>query len=161
MRARPLILAAVALLIVWGEVSPIVGQPKKAPTAPRPVPKRPNRPPQESPAREIERFQNMPPLEREKELAKLPPARRARVEQQMERLDKMPPAQRAQALRRLQAFEDLPPQRRVAVRQQIQSLQALPRGERQAWLNSDEMRSKFSPEEQKLLRERFGQPELH
>jgi hypothetical protein len=162
--------AAAALLFVWGDVSPAVAQnkPKKVAPPPHPPPKpppnqraNPNRPPQESPAREIERFQNMSPEQREKELAKLPPARRARVQEQMERFDKMPPAQRAQALKRLQAFEDLPPQRRVAVRQQIQSLRGLPRQERLAWLNSEEMQKNYSPAEQKLIRESFPQAELH
>jgi hypothetical protein len=166
---RRLSVTAVAWVVVWGGVSLHAGQPKAQPKPkaqappPRQAPNRPNRPqqPPQSPTREVERFLNMPADQREKELSKLPPARRERVEQQVDRLNKMPPAQRAQELRRLQAFEDLPPQRRVVVRQQIQSLQALPRPERQAWLNSDEMKRNFSPAEQQILRERFGQQQLH
>lgn len=167
MRMRLLIVAALAWLGVGGGVSLLAAQGKKgAPPAAHPPPNRPNpkannpNRPQPNPAKEVERFLNMPPEQREKELAKLPPARRARVEQQVERLNKLPPAQRARELQRAAEFEELPPQRRVAVRQQIQNLRALPRDERQAWLNSEEMKSRFSPAEQKLLRESFGQQEL-
>jgi hypothetical protein len=152
-------LITVAVLAAGVCVSPAIAQKKGGPSVPRPAPKRPNRPPQ-NPARELERFQRMAPADREKELAKLPPERRAQFEQRLQRFDKMPPAQREKALKRLEAFGNLTPERRTAVRQEIEHLQSLPPEQRKAALSGDEIKKNFSPEEQKLLHEATGQPEL-
>lgn len=146
--------AAAALLVVWGGVSPAAAQGKKGPKTPSPRVSRP----QQNPAKELDRFQRMSPEERQKELDKLPPARRQQIEQRLERLQNLSPKQRQQALDRLQKLHDLPPERQHAVRQELQQLRALPPGERKERLNQDS--EKFSPDELKLLRESSGQREM-
>src|SRR5579859_608851 len=92
---------AITVLSVTGYVSTAAAQGKKGGAAvPRPAPKRPNRPAQ-NPARELDRFQKMSAPDRQKALDKLPPERRAQVEQRLQRLDKMPAGQREKALKRL------------------------------------------------------------
>src|SRR5579863_2017152 len=112
MRMR-LLFAVAALAVVWGGVGPLAAQKKTAANPPHPAnPPKPGNPngrgPQESPAKQLERFQQMSPQDREKALAKLPPARRAKVEEQLQRLDSMPPAQREKLLKREEAFQNLP-----------------------------------------------------
>ena len=148
-------------LLVWGCAFPATAQNRKTgrTQAPRAAanPNRANNPPR-NPAEELRRFQDMSPDQREKALAKLPMARRQRLEQQLQRFENMPPAQRERAMRRLEALQSLAPERRVAIRQQIQELRGLPPKERRQWLNSEEMKQNFSPEEQRLLRESFNLP---
>ncbi|MBZ5604622.1 MAG: DUF3106 domain-containing protein [Acidobacteriia bacterium] len=152
--------AAVALIALAGYVSPAAAQGRKGGAAvPRPAPRRPNRP-QQNPARELERFQKMSPADRQKELDRLPPERRAQVEQRLQRLDRLSPAQREKELRRLEAFQNLDPQRRNAVRQELQNLRSLSPEERKARLSSEDVKKNFSSDEQKILHEASGQPEL-
>jgi len=157
-----LVIAVAALAVVWGGVSPMAAQRRSMGSAPRvsKAPRAPNaagakqNPNRENPAKELERFQKMSPEDREKALDKLPPARRARVEQQLERFDNMPPEQRERQLQRLQAFQELPPERRAVVRQEIQDLRGLPPRLRKDKLNGEEL-DQFSPEEQDLIRGSF------
>lgn len=166
-------IAVAALAVVWGGVCPLAAQrraPAK-PSAPPPRMARPARgpngprggPPRQNPVDQLERFQQMSPNDREKELSKLPPARRARVEQQLANLDKLTPQQRERRLARLRTLQSLPPERRQAVQQEIRDLRALPPRLRAARLNDEEMKT-FSPVEQQLIRDTFpraarGQPE--
>ena len=151
---------AVTAVVLAGYVSPsVIAQKKGGPSVPRPAPRRPNRP-QQNPARELERFQKMSPADREKELQKLPPERRAQVEQRLQRLDSLPPAQRERQLKRLEALGDLQPDRRNAVRDELQNLRGMTKEQRKARLSSDAVKKNFSPEEQKILHEAVGQPEL-
>jgi hypothetical protein len=115
-----------------------------------------NAQPQPNPAVELRRFLDMKPEQREKELAKLPPPRRARVEQQLQKFDDMPAEQRERQLQRLQAMFNLPPERRQAVNQEIQRIKTFaPGAERRKQLYSEEFQQKFSPEEKELIYSQF------
>src|SRR5579871_5416117 len=61
--------------------------------APRNNPQAANNP-QVRPAKELERFLNMPEEDRQKALAKLPAQQRLRMQRQIENLEKLPPDQR-------------------------------------------------------------------
>lgn len=163
------ILIAVTALVVWGHVSLATGQVKRPPGSappranPNPNARRPNKPNGKgsgNPAKELERFQKMSPDQRQKEMAKLPPAQRERMERQLERFEKMPPAQREQALKRLEALHKLSPQRRAAVTDELQNLRSMPPAERKTRLDSDEIKHNFSPDERKLLHESVGQQQI-
>src|SRR5271154_5468500 len=71
---------------VWGDVSLAQAQVRPAAQPPprgNPNPRRPNKPgakAQANPAKELERFQKMSPEQRQKEMAKLPPAQRVRMQ---------------------------------------------------------------------------------
>jgi len=114
------------------------------------------------PAVELRRFLDMKPEQRQKELAKLPPQRRERVEEQISRLESQPPEQRERNLQRLEAMQNLKPERRQAVNQEIQRIrESLPspgverRQQLQQHLYNDDFKQRFSPEEQALIRGAF------
>jgi hypothetical protein len=108
----------------------------------------------------VQRLLNMTPEEREKALARLPPERRAQIEQRLNRLAQLPPEQRAELQQRYQAFQSLPRDRQDAVRLELQSLRALPPRLRQRRLASPGFQREYSPEEQRLLRESLGLPNV-
>jgi hypothetical protein len=97
MRMRGLI--AMLVPLVWGQVSPaqsrqpVAAQQRSNPNARRPE-NPPNNPPKQppNPAKELERFQKMSPEQRQKEMAKLRPAQRERMERLLERFENMPPS---------------------------------------------------------------------
>jgi phage-related protein len=129
------------------------------------------RPPDAARLPEIERFSRMPPARQERELEKLPPDRRRRVERQLRRYNQLSPEQRQElrqryemfrrlpperqeALRRaFRDFEQLPPERRRAVRAAFQRLRAMPPAKREARMKSAGFRSRFNKRERKILRE--------
>jgi hypothetical protein len=160
MRTRGLRIA-VAVLFVCGAIS---AQQTKKPPKPPPPPKAhpagkgpggaPNRP-QLNTAKELDQFSKMSPQDREKALAKLPPQRRAAVEQRFARYQQMTPEQQEKFKQRMEEMESLPKDRQNAVRDAIQRLQALPVPQRRKALNSDEFNQNFSPDEQRLIRDRF------
>jgi hypothetical protein len=127
----------------------------------------------------IDRWNQMSPEERERELAKLPPWRARIIRERIRRYNQLPPAekqalreryqrfsqlppeQQALVRRRLQEFRQLPLARRPVVRREVELLRALPEAERRARLNSEEFRTRFSPQEQEIVRditEIFPQP---
>jgi len=133
----------------------------KPPPAPQSKPPK-NTKPQPNPAVELRRFLDMKPEQRQKELAKLPPQRRERVEEQISRLESQPPEQRERNLQRLEAMQNLKPERRQAVNQEIQRIrESLPspgverRQQLQQHLYNDDFKQRFSPEEQALIRGAF------
>jgi hypothetical protein len=140
-------------------------QAKKPPPPPKPPAKiappkpgngNPNKQPAKPiPAEQLGRLLNMTPEQREKNLSKLPPPQRQRLENQLNNLDKMSPEQRAQRLDQISRLEKMPPARQQAVTKEMQSIQALPVPERRARLHSPEFNQTYSPEEQQLIRERF------
>jgi hypothetical protein len=103
----------------------------------------------------LERFLKMTPEEREKALSRLPPERRAVIEQRLQRYENLTPEQKERMNQRLDSFQSLRPARRIAVRQELQRLRQMSFAERRKTLNSEEERQKFSPEEYQLLRESF------
>lgn len=133
---------AVIVLAVCGVVVPAYGQAKALPRRPPALP---------GPA--LRRLSEMTPEQRQKALSRLAPERRARIEEQLNRLDQLPPEQRARLIERYEVFQGLPPDRRVAVRAELQALRKLPTPELHQRLNSPEFQQNFSPEEQRLLRE--------
>lgn len=97
----------------------------------------------------------MSPEEQQKQLAKLPPARRAAVEQRLARYQRLTPQQQEQFKQRLEMMQSLPRDRQNAVRQEIQRLRALPPAERRRALNGEELNQNYAPDEQKLIRDAF------
>jgi hypothetical protein len=97
----------------------------------------------------------MSPEEREKALAQLPPERRQRMEQQLQRYEKLTPQQKERVQKRLEMLQSLPPRRQAAVRQELQLLRQMPFAQRKKLLNSEDEKLRFSPEEMDILRETF------
>src|SRR5271154_4314540 len=88
----------VADMLACGTLSPLVAQQKKPPkpAAVNPQFKQRNAAVQrlnENPGKELDRFTKMSPEDREKELSKLPPQRRAAFEQRLARYQQMSPEQ--------------------------------------------------------------------
>jgi len=122
-------------------------------------------------ANAIDRWNRMSPEDRERELAKLPPARARLIRERIWRYNHMQPAEQ-QALRqryqtfsqlspdeqqtvreRLRELRQLPAARRPIVHREVQQLRLLPDAQRQARINGDEFRSRFSPQEQQIIRD--------
>ena len=116
--------------------------------------KTPKLPPPD-PVQQLRQFQAMPPEDREKELAKLPPARRARVEQQLANFDAMTPEQREHAFHRLELMNTLNGERKGAVQDEIKRLRELRPRDRRDYLYSDEFKQKYSATEQELIHGAF------
>lgn len=132
---------AAMLLIACSAVSPLVAQVKGVPRPPALA----------GPA--LRRLANMTPQQRQRVLSRLPPERRARIEQQLNRLEQLPPDQKARLLQRYDEFQGLPRDRQAAVRTELQALRKLPTPQLRQRLNSPQFQQNFSPEEQRLLRE--------
>ncbi|HVP00200.1 MAG TPA: DUF3106 domain-containing protein [Bryobacteraceae bacterium] len=152
---------ALIVAIAGASCYPLVAQNKKSAPPPKPAqaprnaPYKGNRPPQESPIKELDRFSKMSPDQQAKELSKLPPARRAAVEQRLERYQKLTPEQQEQFKQRLELMQSLPRDRQNAVRYEIQRLRALPPQQRRSALNGEEFGQNYSPDEQRLIRDAF------
>jgi hypothetical protein len=119
----------------------------------------------------IDRWNQMSPEERERELAKLPPERARLIRERIRRFNQLPPEEKRQLRERYQRFQQLPPDkqqivrqrmrefrelpldRRPAIRRELDQIRALPESERRARLNSEEFRSRFSPQEQQIIRD--------
>jgi Protein of unknown function (DUF3106) len=147
---------AIAAMLVCGAI-PAFAQTKKAAVAPRkpPAPPKPAKRPQANPAKELDQFSKMSPQDREQALAKLPPARRAAVEQRLARYQNMTPEQQEKFKAHLEIMKGLPKDRQQAVRQEIERLRAMPPRDRRAALNAEELKQNFSPDEQKLVHDSF------
>jgi hypothetical protein len=160
---------AVAVLFVCGAVSPLGAQQTKPPKPPKSQPKPPPPPKSrpagkpsdavkrlnENPAGELDRFTKMSPQQREKELSKLPPQRRAAFEQRLAHYMQMTPEQQEKVKEKLELMESLPKDRQNAIRNEIVRLQALPPAQRKKELTSEGFNQKFSPDEQTLVRDKF------
>jgi mRNA-degrading endonuclease RelE of RelBE toxin-antitoxin system len=145
---------------------PLAAQEKKPPPQPKP-PKAAKPPatkpaggnnaarPQESPAKELDHFAKMTPEQQSKELAKLPPGRRAQLENRLNQYNKLSPEQQEKFKERLEVMQSLPKDRQNAVKAEIVRLRALPPAERRKAVNGDELAQKFSPDEQRLIRDMF------
>jgi hypothetical protein len=158
MHARTLLLL-MALGAAFGNVRPMEAAQPKAPGVNKaPGNKGPGNKGPGNPGLAVERFAQMSPEQREKALARLPPARRQQIEQRLQAYEKLSPQQKQRLQERLEAFQSLPPNRRVAVRQELQYLRSLPPAQRRARLRGPAIEQNFSPEEQQLLRGSFGQP---
>jgi Protein of unknown function (DUF3106) len=145
--------------------------PPQQPSYP-PPPRAQQRPmPAENP---IERWNRMSPEERERALARLPPARAAQIRQRIERynqlppqvrealneryerLSQLPPQKQALVRERLRELRQLPQERRPEVRRAIRRMSLLPEPERRARMANPAFQSHFSPQEQQIIRDISG-----
>jgi Protein of unknown function (DUF3106) len=152
-------------------------QPKPVKPAPAPAakgggvphPRRPMGPPLGNPANPAVRLYEASPEQRERALEKLPPAMQEQIRKQLQRFDAMPPEQQRiiiaqnqrfaslpleqqQAFRlQFQAFNKLPPERRRTIAMALRAFETMPEAERARMLQSDDFRSRFSPEDLKMI----------
>jgi hypothetical protein len=140
------------------------------PTRAQPPPDRPAAQTQ-PPVNSIDRWNRMSPEERERELAKLPPARARLIRQRIRRYNQMHPEEQQALRERYQVFSQLPPQKQQIVRQrwaefrrlpverrpivhgEVEQIRLLPDAQRQAAMNSNDFRIRFSPQEQQIIRD--------
>lgn len=131
----------------------------------------PDRPPAQAPVNPIDRWNRMSPQERERELAKLPPARARLIRQRIWMYNHMRPEEREALRERYQTFIQLPPEKQQIVRERLREfrqlpvvrqplvhrevaqLRLLPEAQRRARINSPEFRGRFSPQEQQIIRD--------
>ncbi len=127
----------------------------------------------------LARWNRMTPEERREALAKLPPERRRELQQKLQEFRNLPPDQKQQLGERYRAFSQLPPEqqnharelfrqfnslpedRRPIVKQEYEQLRSMPESERNARMNSEAFRSRYTPAEQQMLRDlsqTFGSP---
>ena len=122
----------------------------------------------------IDKWDRMSADERQKALAKLPPDRRKKIEDQLNHYQSLSPSEKRdlrsryqefnqlspekqnQARRVYRQFGQLPPGRQAPVRSEFENLRSMPEAERNARLNSDEFRSKYNDNEQGILRNFSG-----
>jgi len=81
----------------------------------------------------------------------LPPAARRRLLRQFQLLRSLPIPQQAQISRQFQAFNQLPYERRWPVGQELIRLHRMPPEERDARLESEDFKARYSPGEQQIL----------
>jgi hypothetical protein len=135
--------------------------------------------PRLNPVNQFERLIAMPPEKRELVLEKLPPAQQQRLRQRLDQFDHLPPQQKAWRLelanryfalppekqavfaQQVQAFNRLDRDRHRAVQQELRTLWQLPEAERQARLNSEESKARFSPAELQMLSDLSSANVLH
>ncbi len=166
-----------AVLAVFGFAwSPASGQPKRRePKAPAPphfsAPlKNPggNWPHQ---ARELDRLERMSPQQRQHMLQSLPPGRARKLRERFDGYEQLTPEQRAHLRQQYDQFRQLPPARQDAirgifdrfhglpedrqtvVREEFGALQSLRGDSRRERFGSPAFRSRFNPDEQKLIEE--------
>ena len=103
-------------------------------------------------------FRGLPPKQQDRLRAQLhsfnalPPSQRQRVLARREMMDRMNQGQQQQTHQLFDQFRSLPPTRQTAVRQGLRRMRALPPGTREAWLNSPEARTHFTPYEIQIMR---------
>jgi hypothetical protein len=122
-----------------------------------------------NPGRVVQQLMRMTPEERERALEKLPPARQARIREQLQRFDSLPKAEQERRLRLAEMFAGLPPEKQDLVRRQIKAFNDLPEDrrrivgpafqrlrrmsetERQAVLARPGFQNRFTPAEKQML----------
>jgi len=149
---RPVLFAALVVSLL---PAAMVAQPRRGPSG-------------------LERFRKMGPEQRKRLLESLPPERRKQIQERLDRYDKMPPAQRELLERRYERFRalsperqeslrrtwrrfaELPSDRKAELRREWVLLRELPKEERQARMNGEEFRERYSGEERQILEELSG-----
>lgn len=117
----------------------------------------------------FDKLERMTPEEREKALGQLPPAQRANIErrirnfqqlppaqqqrrlEQLERLNSLPPKEQAQVRRSMNQLKDLPDDRKMAINRERRNMSGMTDGERQAYMSTEQFRSRYSPSEQEMI----------
>ena len=118
---------------------------------------------------QIERLSKMPPAQRDRALSKLPPNRKAMLEDRLERYNRMTPKQRERLKNDYEMFQKLSPEkqdevrrsfrqltempedRRKQVRQELHRLRSMTADERKTRMDSEKFKSRFSDDERDLL----------
>jgi hypothetical protein len=113
----------------------------------------------------------MTPEERERVVEKLPPARQEQLRKNLayfdglpkpeqerlikgaERLANMTPEREREIRQSYQSFGQLPPPRKQAIQQALNTLKAMPDEQRKQVMESDQFKSRFSSDEQKIIRD--------
>ena len=116
----------------------------------------------------VDRWLQMSPAERERELAKLPPARARQIRERLREYSQLPaeekrdlreryqrfldlsPEKQAVVRNRLREFRELPAERRLAVRRAFEQLRDLPEAQRRERLEGPEFRNLTAQERQIL-----------
>jgi hypothetical protein len=122
-----------------------------------------------NPGNVVQQLMRMTPEQRERALEKLPPARQARIREQLQRFDSLPKAEQERRLRLAEMFANLPPEKQDLVRRQIKAFNELPEdrrrvvgpafqrlrrmteAERQAVMTRPAFQRRFTPAEQQML----------
>jgi Protein of unknown function (DUF3106) len=163
------VLAGMSLVPVFAEPQDRPPPPRQRQLPPR-LQRRLDKLRENPPGEELfDRLMRMNPAEREKALSQLPPLRRALIERRIRDFQGLPPAAQEQRLERLERLNSLPPQkqdevrrsmrelpqlpndRRPMINQELQRLSKMPEDERQARMNSEDFRNRYSPDEQHLI----------
>jgi hypothetical protein len=114
----------------------------------------------------LDRLEQMSPAERRRALAKLPPARRQRLQERLARYERLSPNERSrlrQQLRRFRALapdqqaairklNNLPPGRRRTLRQEANGLNRLSESSRRERMSSPAFHAEYSLEEEEMIR---------
>jgi hypothetical protein len=122
-----------------------------------------------TPITTLDQWNRMTPEQRQRALAKLPPERRQQMQERLDRFNSLPKEEQDRLRRRYYRFSHLPPEKQFVVKRQIQAfinlpearrpgisrefeqLRRMPVDERNARINSEEFRNRYSPREQQLL----------
>ena len=117
----------------------------------------------------IDKLSRMPPAQLQRELARLSPERRAQMEDRLEKYNRLPQAQKERLRAQTETFQSLPPEkqnevrqiyrrfnnlpddRRRPVHQELRRLRGMPEAERNARIDSEAFRNKYSPGERQIL----------
>jgi uncharacterized protein DUF3106 len=161
MRTRSLLIATAALLLEMSGAATVASAQVRR-VLPPVIRRGPidRRQPPAAIFRQLERLSQMSPEDRETQLSRLPPQRRQLIERRLNRYMQLSPEQRQRLRERYEAFEKLPVDRQDALRDELQYLRSLRPVLRRQRLNSPELQQSFSPDEQRLLRESLGMPDL-
>jgi hypothetical protein len=121
--------------------------------------------------REIERFLDLPEERRQAMLDRLPPARRKAFRERIDRYQSLSPEERSRLRESFDRFRRMPAddqdrvrqalrevarmdrERRFAVRREVDSLRRMNPSERLERFESSDFAAKFSPREQRVIRE--------
>jgi hypothetical protein len=119
----------------------------------------------------LDRLEQMTPEQRRRALAQLPPERRKRIEQRLSQYESLSPTEREQLRRQYERFRQLSPEKQEAARQLFRKFNNLPverrrilrqearrlnwmdQSERRARVNSPDFRTRYSPEEQRMVQD--------
>ena len=142
-----------------GAVSPKGGGVRPLPTIPK------------APRPQVVRFFRMTPQEREIAIDKMPVPQQENFRKAAERWDSLPPEERERQLKlfdslsqlakdkqdlveqRLNEFYALPIPRRIMIRNAYQRLSEIPEADRQTWFDRPEFKERFTPIEQQIVKD--------
>lgn len=119
----------------------------------------------------VDRWYEMSPQARERELKKLPPERQKQITERLEKLNSLPkeekrklwaryerfshltPPEQDLVRRQIRKFNDLPEDRHNLLNQEFNGLRGMNERDRRARINSEEFRSKYTLAEQQILQD--------